>query len=70
MNNSVGMLKTKTTVYCEICGCRYRRQANINVYSNDPYEIEKAKEKLTKKVQSKYTCRICKTIKKEAKSLI
>ena len=67
MKRPHGKLRTKTTVYCEICGCNCRRVSSVNIYSSDQREIDNAKKTLTKKAHAKYTCRICKTIIKDLK---
>lgn len=65
MDTPIGKLKNKTTVHCTICNSSYKRTSNINIYSKDSCEIQKAKSKLTQKANATYTCRICKTIKSE-----
>ena len=59
----IGQIKTKITVYCEICGCSYTRNLKSFIYENTPENIKMAKTELTKKATAKYICRICKTIK-------
>lgn len=61
----IGQLKSKTTVYCTVCGESHTRNLKAYVYENTPEEIEKAKAELTAKAKKEYTCRICKTIKRD-----
>lgn len=59
----IGQLKTKKTVYCDICGCKHIRNLKIDIYENTPQEIEKAKIKLSSRANAKYTCKVCKYIR-------
>ena len=60
MKNPTGILKVKKTVYCEVCSATYKRESKITVYENT--DINEAKKELTKKVNKKYTCKVCKSI--------
>ena len=62
---AIGQLKSKVTKHCTICGCSTRRRLTANVYENTPTEIERAKQEIKEKAAKEYTCRICKSIKKE-----
>jgi len=61
----IGQLKSKVTVYCETCGCSSKRNLKEFVYENTPKNIKEAKDKLKVKSEKKYSCRICKSIKKD-----
>ena len=61
----IGQLKSKVKVYCETCGCSSRRNLSENIYENTPEKIQEAKEKIKVKANKEYTCRICKSIKKD-----
>ena len=62
MNRAIGEIKTKVTIYCEVCGCSHRRNVKQAVYENTPESISTAKIKLTEKANKRYTCKICKSI--------
>lgn len=59
---AIGMLKTKVTVYCEICNCSHVRNVSENIYENTEEEKERAKISIRNKAAKKYTCSICKSI--------
>jgi len=61
----IGQLKSKVTVYCDTCACSNRRNLKADVYENTPEKIEEAKKEINAKAAKKYTCRICKSIKRE-----
>ena len=65
--NPIGQLKSKATVYCTLCACSQKRSLKANIYENTPEKIQEAKEELKAKASKKYTCRICKSILKDAK---
>lgn len=58
----IGQLKSKKTVYCNICSQSLTRKASVLVYSQD--EVENAKKELTLKLNKEYTCKICTSIAK------
>ena len=62
MANAIGQLKTKVTVYCEICSCSHIRNISEYVYENTEADKERAKNALKAKASKKYTCSICKSI--------
>lgn len=62
MANAIGQLKTKVTVYCEICGCSHTRNISEYVYENTESEKERAKKVIIEKAKKPYTCRICKSM--------
>lgn len=62
--NPIGLLKTKITKHCTICGCSTRRILTANVYSKENEEIERAKKEIKLKSSKEYTCNICKSILK------
>ena len=64
MTNAIGQLKTKVTVYCEICSCSHTRSISEYVYENTEVEKERAKNAIKEKAAKKYTCSICKSITK------
>lgn len=58
-------LKTKTTIYCETCGCPMRRTKTINVEAATKEEaIEEAKEKVSLWIKSLngQNCQVCRSI--------
>jgi hypothetical protein len=59
----IGELRASMTVFCEICGCGHKRRLKVKIY--DQEEVENAKIVLTERAKKPYTCRICKTIKRE-----
>jgi len=65
--NPIGQLKSKVTVYCTICNCSQKRNLKAYVYQNTLEKIQEAKNELKAKASKKYTCRICKSILKDAK---
>lgn len=67
MTTAIGIIKTKKTVYCEICNCKHTRVSNVSVYNSNENEIKLAKEKALKNISKKYTCNICKSILSEPK---
>jgi len=61
----LGQLKSKVTKHCTVCGCSTRRNITEYVYSKSPEAIQEAKNKIQAKANKEYTCRVCKSIKKD-----
>lgn len=59
---SIGILKSKITLNCEICGCKSKRTLIVNIFENTEAEKIKAKNEIIFRSKKKYTCRICKSI--------
>lgn len=64
MKKTIGKLKTKVFVYCEICGCKHTRNIIENVYEDTEAEKERAIKIIKTKAAKPYTCSICKSIVK------
>jgi hypothetical protein len=59
----VGMLKSKCTVYCEVCGSSQARNLSVKT-ENTPEAINEAKEEIKQRASKPYTCRVCLSILK------
>ncbi len=60
-----GILKAKTTIYCDICGCTMKRTKSIKVTAEDKESaMAEAKSKVQKWQESLkgQTCKTCKSI--------
>jgi len=60
----IGELSINKVKFCSICGIKYSHKYSIIVYDGD-IGAKYAQEKLIKKTEKPYTCKICKSIKKE-----
>lgn len=58
----IGILKTKSTVHCEVCGSDYTRNLKGFIYENTEKEIEHVKNDLLNRANAKYVCKVCKSI--------
>jgi hypothetical protein len=61
---AIGVIKSKITVFCEICRDKRNRKIEVKIYHNTPQKIEEAKNEIKRRAAKKYTCKICKSILK------
>lgn len=65
----IGVVKGTSTVYCTICTCSRRRKIEVLVYENTQTAKEEAIKEFKKKAAKEYTCRICKSIKRDVENV-
>ena len=56
-----GMLRTKCTVYCEVCSSPLTRKSSVET-ENTPEAIEVAKAEAKRRALKPYTCKTCASI--------
>lgn len=61
----IGALRGKVTVNCTICGCSRKRKIEAFVYENTAEGKAEATKEYRDKSSKEYTCRVCKSIKRE-----